>query len=97
MTIRLAGIATVSLLLIGCNQAAEPTQSNNASGTVSAREAEKDLMSEGYSGERSSGPSGVGDSNLGTTGPTNASGSAAGPGGTGSARENNPGKAPPND
>lgn len=93
--IRFLAVAAVCALG-ACSPADSPSETNNASGTIPANEAETDLMSEGYSGERSSGPSGIADTNLGTTGPTTAQGSSPGPGGTGSGSET-PAQTPPNE
>jgi len=69
-------ILLLALLAPACGPSAEVTGNNV---TIPADQAEREYMANGMSGERSSGPSGIADTNLGTTGQSNVAGAAPGP------------------
>jgi hypothetical protein len=65
-----------SMPLAACDRAADPTNGSGNEVVVPADQAERELMANGFSGERSSGESATGDSRIGTNGQTNVSGAA---------------------
>ena len=84
------GIMITPILVAGCSQNAADEAKNSANTTsIPAAQAEQDAMSNGFSGERSSGEPATGSSDLGTTGQSNVSG--AGPSGATGSQNNGTG------